>query len=247
MKVERCRSRLLALSLVAIAQLACAPAARAERIKAEPPRSIETVGRASVSVAADRVRLAVAVESRGATAASAASSNAKTAQAIIDAVRARVGAGGKVETAQYTVDAEYEYSKADNRRRLIGYVARNAVTMTSERLDAAGELIDAALGAGANSVTSLVFYRHDDSDVRRQALLEAGRRARETAAAIAESLGVELGDLLSASSEPGPPIGPMPVRARAVAYAESAMDAATPIAAGEVEVEMAVRVVFEVR
>jgi uncharacterized protein YggE len=244
MKIERRGCHLFALIVLAVVQLACAQAASAERA---PRRSIEALGRATVSVAADRVRLTVAVETRGATAAEAASRNARTAQAIIDAVSTRVGASGRVETAHYTLNAEYDYSKAENRRRLIGYVANNAVTVTSDKLDAAGELIDAALGAGANSVTSLVFFRKDRSDVRRQALLEAGRRARETAAAIAEALGVELGDLLSASSEADPPVVPGPVRARGLAYAEAAMDAATPIAAGEIEVEMAVRVVFGVR
>jgi len=191
--------------------------------------------------------LTVSIESRGSTAAEAASRNAQTAQAIIDALKSRAGAGGKVETAQYNLNAEYDYSNTEKRRHLIGYVANNAVTVTSEKLDDAGTLIDAALGAGANAVTSLAFYRNDDSDVRRHALLEAGRRARDKAEAIAESLGVELGGLLSASSEGEPVAGPVPMRARAMAYAEAAMDAATPIAAGDVEVEMAVRVVFEVR
>ncbi len=245
MKLEERNRRLpLTWMLAAFACLALASAAQADR---EPRRSIEAMGRASVSVAADRVRLTVAVETRGATASEAAARNARTAQAIIDAVSARAGTSGKVETAQYTLHAEYDYSKAENRRRLIGYVANNAVTVTSDELDAAGELIDAALGSGANSVTSLVFYRKDQSDVRRQALLEAGRRARETAEAIAESLGVELGDLLSASSEIGPVVGPPPMRLRGLAHAEAAMDAATPIAAGEIDVEMAVRVVFGVR
>jgi uncharacterized protein YggE len=210
-------------------------------------RTIEAVGTAEVMGAPDRVSVGVAVESRAKTAAAAASMNARDTQAVMDALKAKVGAGGKVETASYTLHAEYEYRQPDNRRELIGYWASNAVTATSDDLDAAGAMIDAALAAGANSINSIGFYLHDDAEIKRQALLEAGRRARQKAETIAESLGVGLGDLLSATaeSEAAPPI-PGPIRMRMSAQVE-AMDSSTPIAAGELSVEMAVRVVFEVR
>ena len=78
-------------------------------------------------------------------------------------------------------------------------------------------------------------------------MLLAGRQARARIDAIAESLGVEVGRLLSATTESAAPDTPRPYLARgAMMMAESA-DAGTPVAAGDIAVEMAVHVVFEVR
>jgi hypothetical protein len=209
-------------------------------------RTLEAVGRATVRAAPDTVRVVVAVETRTKTAAQAADANARAATKVSNALNKLVAQDGEVVTSGYSLRARYEYHKPEQRQQLVGYIATNSVSATSSRLDTAGRLIDAAVAAGATSVSSITFSLRDDDAVRRRAVIEAGKRARARVEAIAESLGVEVGELLNATTELAVAERPRPVLARGMASAESSA-AATPISAGEIAIEMAVHVVFGVR
>lgn len=209
------------------------------------PRTLEAVGRATVRAAPDTLRIVVAVETQAKTAAEAAKANALVSARVVSSLEQGISREGEVSTSGYTLRARYEYRKPEQRQELVGYIATNSVAVTSPSLDRAGGLIDAAVAAGATSVASINFLLRDREDVERQAVLEAGRRARARVEAIAESLGVGVGPLLRATTELGATPLPHPQLARGMMMAESA-DARTPISAGDISVEMAVHVVFEV-
>jgi uncharacterized protein YggE len=63
---------------------------------------------------------------------------------------------------------------------VIGYVVTNSVRAESKRVDQAGAIIDAALGAGANLINSLSFYASSIDEPRRQAIALAVASARRT-------------------------------------------------------------------
>jgi uncharacterized protein YggE len=220
------------------------PADAAERQPSK--RTLEAVGRATVRVAPDTLQVTVAIETQGDTAAEAAKENARISRRVSSALERDIGSDGEVSTSGYSLRARYEYLKAEQRQKLVGYDAANTVTVTTELLEQAGPLIDTAVAGGATAVRSINFTLRDDEAVRHRAVLEAGRRARAEVDAIADSLGVEVGALLSATTEFSAPDAPRPQFARGVMMAESAA-AGTPISAGELAVEMAVHVVFEVR
>ena len=92
-----------------------------------------------------------------------------------------------------------------------------------------GELIDAALDAGANRVAGLVFQARDTREARLQALRIAVDRAHSEATVMAQALGVELGpplEVRGGSQLPGPRL----YGGREMAMAR--MDATTPVEAG---------------
>jgi uncharacterized protein YggE len=235
--------RLVALSLVTLAVVS--PLSADAEGRGAEPRTLDAVGRATVRAAPDTLRIVVAVETQAKTAAEAAKANALVSARVVSALEQGVSRDGEVSTSGYSLRARYEYRKAEQRQELVGYIATNSVAVTSSSLDRAGELIDGAVAAGANSVASIDFLLRDREDVERQAVLEAGRRARARVEAIAESLGVGVGRLLRATTEIGAIPLPHPQLARGMMMAESA-DAGTPISAGDIAVEMAVHVVFEV-
>jgi uncharacterized protein YggE len=212
-----------------------------------PPRSIEASGTASISADPDRARLAVSVASTAPTAKEATEATARAMKQVVSALKEQVGAGGKVETTSYSVHAEYSYEhNGDSRRRkLEGYTATNTVSAETADLAAVGSLIDSAVAAGANQINSVGFFLADDSEIRRRALIQAGKNARAEGEAIAESLQVELGPVLHATAVPGYD-GPRPTVMRsAMSSAESAP--ATEILPGAVKVRATVRVSFEIR
>ncbi len=234
------------LALLAALMLPPGPAA-AEAPASSELRSIQVRGKAKVSVSPDRARLSVAVVTRAATASAAARRNAEKSAAVLDRLRAGVGEAGEVSTGSYSLDPDYEYKKlaSGNRRELIGYKCSNTISVVTRRLEQVGRLIDASVAGGANEIRALEFFLADDSEPRKQATLIAGRKALAEADTVAESLGVERGELLWASTEYSRP--PVQFRARAMAMDMTEAAVPTGVVPGNVDVSAVVTAVFEIQ
>jgi len=103
-------------------------------------------------------------------------------------------------------------------------------------------VIDVAIGAGANRVTSVSFYALDTEAARAEALAEAVRNARAEATVIAESLGYRLGPPLEVN---GGAQRPVPRRESDMIMLSAARQAApTPIEAGDQTVTASVSIRF---
>jgi uncharacterized protein YggE len=72
--------------------------------------------------------------------------------------------------------------------RIVGYEARNSVSVTTSALDTVGAVIDAATGAGANSVDGVSFILRESNAARGKALGDASRQAMQKAEAMAEAM-----------------------------------------------------------
>ena len=121
--------------------------------------------------------------------------------------------------------------------RLTGYHASNVVRVELVDLARLGPVIDAAVGAGANEVEGIQFAVANEAPYRVQALRQASAEARTKAQAIAEALGVHLGNLLEASEAGVEVTPPRPV------FFERA---ATPIQPGEMTVRATVTVHYAI-
>jgi uncharacterized protein YggE len=107
-------------------------------------------------------------------------------------------------------------------------------------VDRVGDVLDAALEAGANRVAELTFFASDTEDARLEALRNATARARREAETIAESLGMTLGPPLTVQSSGGNrPPSPVPFRAEA-----AMMDVNTPVEPGSETVSAGVTITY---
>ena len=143
------------------------------------PPQISTSATGEAKVQPDRATIQFAVETRAATAAKAGADNARRQQAVIDAIKKLGLADGQVSTSGYSVAPEMRYD--GKQPQVVGYVARNVIQANVRRIDQVGALIDAALGAGANVVSSLRFYSSKADEGRRVALADAVAKARSDA------------------------------------------------------------------
>ena len=159
---------------------------------------IETVGTAERRVAPDRATVFLAVESKAASAAVAASANARAVQSVLDTLR-RTGLDSAVATASYNVGANYEPVPREAPQRQ-GYVARTVLRVKLTRLDQVGRVIDAGLAKGATGVQNVWFESSTAEELRRGALADAAQAARRDADALARALGGSLGAMLSTST-----------------------------------------------
>lgn len=237
-----------AVRLSAIVVAATCTVLQASSVRAEPAeRAIRVSGSATVKAAPDRGRVSVSVVSRAATAREASEANAKASKTVLEKLRAAVRAPGEVRTTGYELGAEYDYNQAPGARgpKLVGYSATNRFAVVSADLEGIGGLIDAAIVAGATQVDSIGFFLDDEEAVRRQALLEAGRKARDEAETVARSLGVTLGDVLDASTSSSPP--PVFYGREKMAMAVDAAAPATEMVPGSLDIGASMTVTFAIR
>lgn len=209
---------------------------------ANTTRTIDVSATGSASAAPDLAKVNVVVEARAATADAARAQVASNVSRMRDAIRALGIPDDAVRTTAYTVGPEYDYS--GNTRRLLGYRAQHAFEIDAD-VDAAGQVIDAAVGNGASQVQGVQFTLSDATrrQLRQEALSQAMAHAHADAQTIADAGGVAVGQVHSASTGD---VGPVPYQ-RAAPETSAGSGGSTVVSPGPVEVTATVSVSYEVR
>jgi uncharacterized protein YggE len=198
----------------------------------DPRRELVTVtGRGTVATVPDVATVSAGVQTSAATAADALAQCSQRMERVIDALR--TAGGERLQTQQVSL-----YPRTDDQGRTTGFVAENTVSARST-IAKVGALVDAAVGAGANTVGGPALERSDRDALYRDALGLAVKDARLKAEALARAGGFSLGHAVLVSE--GAAGTPQPIPLDAVA----AKDAATPVEPGRQEVEATVSVSFE--
>ena len=193
--------RRLVFSAVLLVLTAQAP----QWLEAQTPQgpgtpTLQTSGQGEVHVAPDRATVMLAVQTEATTAATAATSNARRLRAVLDTLRAVGLTAEQLSTLNYTVYPRYAPNASTP--HVVGYTVTNSVRAEVERIADVGKVIDAALAAGANEVSSLSFYSSTEADARRRAIALAVQQARADAEALATAAGGKLGPLVELSTGP---------------------------------------------
>ncbi len=175
-----------------------------------PAPSLVTAGQGEAKVTPDRASVLVNVQTRGATAAAAASDNARRTRAVLDALAKLEIPREQLGTEGYNVYPEMRYDTNGGNPRVAAYVVTNTVRAETRRVEQAGAIIDASLGAGANVINGLSFYASSIDEPRRAAIASAVASARADADAMARAAGGSLGTLVELSTQ-GPTLPPRPM------------------------------------
>lgn len=124
------------------------------------------------------------------------------------------------------------------------YRVTNMVEVKVRDLAKVGQVLDAAIEAGANAAYGIAFGIEDSDALEAEARAKAVENARTQAEQLAKAAGHSLGEVVAMTAEfSGGPIRPMMMAKVAVAE----YDAATPISAGEVSVSAQVQVVYKIK
>src|SRR6476659_1886797 len=217
--------KLVHLALLAAAGVAVAALAgvfqptRAE--SAAPPGSgrLTVVGTGSASVVPDRTSFTFGTVSQARTAADALRASAKAVARIVDALHTAGVARADIQTAEVSVSPRMNESGD----AVVGYTASDSVSVTVRRIAAAGDVVDAAVGAGANQVYGPNLVASDQDAAYRSALKAAVADARAKAETLAGASSATLGKI-TAIVEGGGGAVPMPLAA-------GAKDSSVPIEA----------------
>ena len=168
-------------------------------------------------------------------------SEAAAAAAMANVIAALKAAGVKdedIQTANLSLQPVYDWST--NTQRLTGYQTDNIVQVTVRDLSTAGDVIDAAVQAGATNVSGITFRVADQTAVESQARDAAMKDAKAKADALAKAAGVNITGVQTIS-EISSPI-PSPIMFASAGAAKDAVS--TPVQPGNVTLDVTVTVVY---
>ncbi|HSL20415.1 MAG TPA: SIMPL domain-containing protein [Vicinamibacterales bacterium] len=233
------------ITLAVLLCFAAAPA-RAQETRSPEPRvpTVVTQGEAILRRAPDRAFVDLAVETRSKAPREAATRNAEIMTAVQQRLRALGLPADAVQTRGYDLAPEFDY--VDGRQVLRAYTARNRIEARVDELDRLGEVIDAAIAAGATNAGAIRFDLRDRERVEREALRVAVADARGRADAAASGAGMTVARVLKIE-EGGRPDVPPPMPYVTAMRAEMKQSVPTPIAAGEIEIRASVTLTAELR
>lgn len=207
---------------------------------AAPLYTVTAGGTGKVTSPPDTAEMYFGVSVQAEEAGAALEQASATAEEITDAVKRAGVAAEDIQTANVSVYPEQ--SGDGNRITITGYRASVQVRVKLRDIEAVGEVITAASGAGANEIGGPTFTLSDDAEVRNEAIELAIDDARTRAGVMAKAAGKSLGEIISVS-ETGVSIPPLFYDMGARATAE----AAVPIEPGQLDISTQVTVVFELK
>lgn len=195
-------------------------------------RGIQVVGSGVVHAKPDMAWLTVGVQTRAQTAQEAQNQNNQQMANVIAALKGKGIAEQDIQTTGVSLNPFYEREQT-----VTGYIATNSVRVRVANIAAVGELLDAAIAAGANQAGGVQFGLSNEAPLHQQALAEATKDARAKADALAKAIGVTITGIEAVVEETGGgPIVPVAEMAQAATR--------TPIEPGELSIRAQVRVVY---
>jgi len=195
---------------------------------------ITVLGTGSTNVTPDRASFAFGTVSQAATANAALTASSQSVARVIAALKK----AGVAQADLQTSDVSLSPRMNDNGNEIVGYTASNTVTATIRKLGDAGDVVDAAVGAGANQVYGPNLLASDQDAAYRNALKEAVAQARTKAETLAAASNSTLGKITAIVEGGGS--APMPMAVGA------AKDSSVPIEPGTQKIEATVSVTFAI-
>ena len=226
---------LLAALLVVVPSLA-----NAQQPPAQP--AIVTFGTGVIQVVPDRAWVSITAESRAPNPRDAQRRNAEAMSPVQDKLRAAGIPADAIRTVAYDLQPEWDF--VNNRRVSRGYVARNTIEVRVDAIDRASEVLEIAVGSGANGLGGIRFDLKDRAKLEREALTLAVADARAKADAVAAGTGQTVVRVLRIEEQGS--ISDSPVQFRAVAQ-DLARSDAPPISAGQMELRAQVTLTVELK
>ena len=240
----------LALLCAAALPSTAALAQTAPPVTIAPGNTLLTVSADGRSVRTpDLAVFTAGVTSQAKTAGAALSANAADMNRVVSALKQAGIADRDIQTSNLSLNPVYappvqrpdgQYEQGE--QKIVGYTVNNTVTVRQRKLSEFGRVIDTLVEAGANQVNGPSFQMDEPDAATDEARLAAMKKARARAELYARAAGLRVVRILSISESGGYTPGPPVVFARMAADSAAAP---SPVAAGEIQLNATVTVLFE--
>lgn len=206
------------------------------------PATLATSGTGIEEVTPDMVTVNLGVQTQDEDVSAAVSENNAAAQAITEAAGLVGVAPGDIQSTYFSVWSQPMYDEFGNPTDSVTYTVDHTLTIKLRDTARLGDLLQAAIKAGANNVQGVTFGLQDPTAAQDQAREKAMQDAQARAQMLASSAGVTLGKLKSASTTFS---SPQPMYA---VYAEGmGGGGGVPTAPGTQAVQVQVYLVYEIQ
>ena len=237
------RTKLVIPTILIIALVALSACSASVQFGQAQPKTISVTGNAQVILAPDIAYVSIGVHSEAESAKAAVASNNSQTQAVIDAIKGQGVDAKDIQTTNFSV---YQQEKFAPTGESLGtyFMADNTVYVTIRDITKIGDILDASIKAGANSIYGITFDVENKESAmasgRDQAMVDAKAQAEQ----LANAAGVAVGDVQSISYYSNAPV---PV------YYDSKMTGvggggqSVPISPGQLTLSVAVSVVYGIK
>ncbi len=209
--------------------------------------SVETIsvsGLGKVTLTPDRVVFTVGVQTSAVTVEDAVNKNNAKITQVIAALKNAKALDAEIRTSNFSINPLQEY-KDGKAPRVVGYQVSNDITVTRDKVGDAGKLLQAAISAGVNQASGLVFTVADPTRGRDEALKKSFEDARAKAEILAQAAKRTLGRAISITEGTAPQMPPSPIMARVQMIESKVSD--VPVSQGTEELNFTVSVIFELQ
>lgn len=203
------------------------------------PRTISVNGTGSASAAPDVAYVTLGVETVNADPAQAVADNTTKMTAVMEALKALGIADADIQTVNYTMWIEQVVDRDGVPTGETKYHVSNQVRVKITDFDKTGEVLQAALTAGANTVAGVEFAVSDPSALQQQARDKAMADAQAKAGQLAAGFSVQLGPVRNVNEFSGI------VQPAAMAFGAGG-DGKVPVSGGSFSVTVEVQVVYDI-
>mgnify|MGYP000882025409 CR=1 FL=1 len=152
-------------------------------------KTVTASGIGNISVKPDVAYVTLGAQTKKMSAADASEENAKIMEAVLKAIKTEGIKDDDIETAQFSITPQYNYNNSGN-PTFDGYQVINLVTIKIKNIDKASMVLDKAVTAGANQVSSISFDIEERSKAYEDALELAVKDAGLKATVMMKAAGV---------------------------------------------------------
>lgn len=208
-------------------------------------RHLRVQGQGVIQVRPDVATLQLGVEERAVTVTAAMDQNNRAVASVLKALAAAGIEDGDVLTTELNVHRTIDRSprrgdQVQTEKEV--FVVRNLVQARIRNLDHLGNVIDAAINAGANEMRGLRFGLSEDDEARDQARAAAVADARHRAEQLARLLDVRVGRVLRIAEQGSGGARPEAMMMRAADHSAGAA-----ISVGDLSFSAGVEVIFALK
>ena len=147
--------------------------------------TISVSGSATASSEPDTLIVVLGVDSEAKTANESLSQNSNSLNAVISSLTNSGISEDDIQTSNFRIYPLYDFSDSKDKQILIGYRVSNMLSIQTDKIDSAGNVIDIAVSSGANRVDNISFQLSDEKsqkisdDLISNAILDATQKAEK--------------------------------------------------------------------
>jgi len=201
---------------------------------------INVTGNAEVILAPDIAYISIGVHSEAESAKAAVATNNSQTQAVIDAIKSQGVDATDIQTTNFSV---YQQQKTGPNGEDLGifFMTDNTVYVTMRDISKIGDILDASISAGANSIYGITFDVQDKETALASGREEAMANAKAQADELTKAAGATLGAVQSISYYSS---APTPIYYDTKAAAVGVGGGGVPISSGQLTLTVSVSVSY---